>query len=428
MDQAENIAVEQGEQTEQGEQVRRNDRARDLQLVVRIPFCPRKCRHCSRNVACHAPAEKLAAYARAVAREMEALAPDVENRTVTSVHIVGGILTLLPEGELSGIMAAARSCFRISSNAEVLLETEPGFLKPNRLAEYVGCGVNRINLHALTANCLEHKELNPPYDIADFKQTAWLLRQREFRNFSIEVPLGIPHQTEKTLLDTLFESQCVGPVEMKVTPFVLRESAALADAAKAGTPLSMANAQTRAKMWEAGAKLLGRYNYRPASTTSFAFSGHESEVEAHRLAAGDVLGVGAGALSWYDGFTYRNTDDVGLYIERPDGAEVICQQAAAVDSGGAMRRFAACRLRSRGGLDPVEFHERFGSYPAEVFGPEIDGLLAAGLLERSQAAEGDAEGNDEGIAEGNADYALPLKMTPLGIADPAAIEPVFGAW
>lgn len=388
-------------------------------LAVSVPFCRRRARWDTPALRERPSDDDLRAYAGALCQEMRALAPDLEGRAVCAIHIGGGTATLLPEGETARILDAARACFALAQGAEVLLEAQPGQLTERGLAEYAEAGVTRVNLLLPTTSLEELKAVDPPYDIADFKHTAWLMRRLEHRNFSVEVPLGLPFQTRKSFLDALLEAQSVGPYEIRMAPLVVRKGSRLADELVAGERLRVPSPDAQAKMWEAGARDLARWNYRQASMRSFPFPDHESLAERHRVEAGDVLGVGAGAATWCGGFCYRNTADVARYVGHVlDPGEVVVG-AAEADRASALRRRVARKLESVEGVAPADLGAAPGQgFPEEV-APALRALMEGGLVE---AAPGASSGTGQDGLPGR------LAMTPKGAVSPLAFEAALGEW
>lgn len=386
-------------------------RDKALQIHIRIPFCPRRCSHCHSSIQCGAEEETLRAYAKALLRELQSAAEGMEAYHVRCVYFQGGIPTLLAAEEITALCRAVRYYFRVDSDAEFLLDTVPGFLKEEKLHVYDDCGINRISVAIPSTNFREFSLLHCPYDISDFKQTGDLLRKHGFRNFDIHTVYGLPYQTEKTFCDTLLEAITYVPVSIRVSPLIVREASKLGElymkyaAGESVECPPLPQAEARAAIWEAGQNMLRRYNYHPVSADSFAFAGRESRNLLHCYQGDELLGIGAGAVSYFDGYAYRNREDVQMYIAHADNLAILCAQAGTVDALAHMKYYAARNLHMAGGLALQSFEEKFGESFISVLGMEAQTLLDKGLIVE--------------------EYGY-LKKTPLGIADPVQFEIVFG--
>src|ERR671939_294253 len=92
-------------------------------VYIHVPFCRARCSYCDFATGTYeaALAER---YVRAVAREVEAFAaPRAE---VDTIYFGGGTPSLLAPSQLSSLLEVVRRRFKISDDAEVTLELNPG--------------------------------------------------------------------------------------------------------------------------------------------------------------------------------------------------------------------------------------------------------------------------------------------------------------
>jgi len=125
--------------------------------------------------------------------------------------------------------------------------------------------------------------------------------------------------------------------------------------------------------------MLWRYNYRAQSEESFAFPGRESRNLLHRLEGGATLGLGAGAFSLFDGFSYRNTEDVERYIQYSRDAEMICEQMGPVEERAALLYTGLLQLERGAYPAPAAFRKGFqkaiGELLSQAYLTETEGML-----------------------------------------------------
>src|SRR2546423_21442 len=95
-------------------------------VYIHIPFCRARCSYC--DFATGAYEGALAdAYVRTLAREIEAFAlDDAHEEEVDTVYFGGGTPSLLSHAQAAHILDAVRRRFRVSREAEVTMEMNPG--------------------------------------------------------------------------------------------------------------------------------------------------------------------------------------------------------------------------------------------------------------------------------------------------------------
>ena len=91
-----------------------------LGLYLHIPFCKSKCAYCDFYSLPHSE-EKMDAYAAALLRHLEEVAPRCTAHTVDTVYFGGGTPSLLSPAQVGRLIRAACPV----SGAEVTLEANP---------------------------------------------------------------------------------------------------------------------------------------------------------------------------------------------------------------------------------------------------------------------------------------------------------------
>lgn len=348
-------------------------------------------------------------YAAALAREAASVAPDLEGRRASCVALAGGLVDLMPARSLARVLEAVDASIGVEAGAEVWLRAPAGRVGPALFEELRAMGVSRFTLGYLSTRNLECAPLEPPYDVADLGPAVDLMRQRDFREFDVEVGLGLPRQTERTLLSTLLDVADEGPVGVRVRPLVVERGSRLAAAyaARGAGRVALPGPSERAAMARGAREMLGRYRYRHAGAGWFAFPGHEPRGLSHLLAGGDYVGLGAGARSLVGGFAWRDTADARAYIAHADDPEAVCEQAGPLGREGLARARAAAALSREGGASAEELLRGAGD---GGLAEALAGLESAGLVRR----------------EGEGAAARWVK-TDLGAQDPAAFSQALGA-
>ena len=95
-----------------------------LGLYLHIPFCKSKCAYCDFYSLPHSE-EKMDAYAAALLRHLEEVAPRCTAHTVDTVYFGGGTPSYLGEKRLTHLLKAVKKRFHVASDAEITLEANP---------------------------------------------------------------------------------------------------------------------------------------------------------------------------------------------------------------------------------------------------------------------------------------------------------------
>jgi oxygen-independent coproporphyrinogen-3 oxidase len=125
---------------------------RPLSIYVHVPFCTTRCGYCDFNTYTASelgtqPGASRASYVDAAVRELDlaarVLGPDAP--PVSTIFVGGGTPTLLPADDLGRLVAAIRSRFGLTADAEVTTESNPESIDAAGLRRLRELGFTRIS-------------------------------------------------------------------------------------------------------------------------------------------------------------------------------------------------------------------------------------------------------------------------------------------
>ena len=117
-----------------------------LSLYVHIPFCESLCYYCGCNKIITKHHERAAEYLDALETELALVVESLgAGRPVSQLHFGGGSPTFLSDAELTRVMAALGTAFRLTPDSEVSIEVDPRTVTPDRLAHFRTLGFNRLS-------------------------------------------------------------------------------------------------------------------------------------------------------------------------------------------------------------------------------------------------------------------------------------------
>ena len=282
-----------------------------LGLYLHIPFCKSKCAYCDFYSLPHSE-EKMDAYAAALLRHLEEVAPRCTAHTVDTVYFGGGTPSYLGEKRLTHLLKAVKKRFHVASDAEITLEANPdsaGDWKALRTLRKAG--FNRISLGVQAADDDLLRRIGRVHTWEQALSAAAAARMAGFDNLSLDLIYGLPGQTLEAWQDTLRSAAALEPQHLscyglKVEP---------------GTPLwqqrdsaDLPDDDTQADMYLWTVDYLQKKGYEQYEISNFAQPGYESRHNLKYWTLGEYAGFGPGAHSDMGGvrFAYeRDLDSCG---------------------------------------------------------------------------------------------------------------------
>ena len=99
----------------------------------------------------------------------------------------------------------------------------------------------------------------------------------------------------------------------------------------------------------------------------------------------DVIGMGVNAVSIFDGYVTRNTNNLALYMKNAGDMEKLTAKVYALDDAQQQRAYAAGRMTAVSGLCTAAFEGRFGMAIPEDLEEKLSALADKGFIEKDNA-------------------------------------------
>jgi oxygen-independent coproporphyrinogen-3 oxidase len=346
-------------------------------LYVHIPFCRAKCAYC--DFGSFPNLESLySQYARAVAREAEAVAP----AAVRTVYLGGGTPSVLPLSDLGLTMASILSERSLATGAEVTIEANPGTVDQAKLSGYLGLGINRLSLGIQSFVDEELQLLGRIHAAAEGIQAFRAAREAGFHNISLDLIFGLPGQSLNSWRKSLRQALDLAPEHLSL--YALSVEAGTPLAAEIGQgQLASPDPDLAADMYELAEETCAAAGYLHYEISNWAR--HKDLRCQHNLIYWrneDYVGLGAGAHSWNRRRRLANVSSPQAY------AALLSLGASAVASEEAIPPALEMAETMMMGLRLVEegvtfarFHRRFDSDLEQQYASQIEELESLALLE-----------------------------------------------
>ncbi len=328
-------------------------------LYIHIPFCLSKCPYC--DFYSSVQRKDINQYCDALINEME-----TGNRTFEFTHNAdlsfdtiyfgGGTPSVLGAENIAKLVNAAMDNYNISV-PEITVECNPSCVDENFFKIIASAGVNRISLGLQSAVDNERKSLGRKATAEQTLEAINLAFAAGIDNISLDVMLGIPHQTMSSLDETI--DFCLSSNVPHISAYMLSiEENTVFYRKKDSLPLP--DEDTVCDMYLHLCDRLRCNNTERYEISNFAKKGFESRHNLKYWNCEEYLGLGPSAHSFIDGKRF--------YFRRNTSEFIYGNTAVFDDFGGDMAEFVMLKLRLADGLNNQDYYNRFGSLiPSKMF-------------------------------------------------------------
>lgn len=367
-------------------------------IYVHIPFCVQKCRYCD-FLSFPSEREGVSRYVDSLLREIrsfrqpEVMAQDIRSFylpeesagcmdgshkvEVDSVFIGGGTPSILPVEHLERIFGALSERFRLSEDAEITVECNPGTAGKEAFQAYRSIGINRISFGFQSAIDAELKKLGRIHTAAEAEEAFWLARQAGFDNINIDLMSAIPGQTLDSYRMTLGTALALNPQHISAYSLIIED----------GTPFYAeygekppVDEDTDREMYAMTKDLLAQGGYRRYEISNYAKEGFSCRHNLKYWSGGDYIGFGLGASSKIGNIRYKNETDIHTYTEKVQKGENITYIEEVLQPEDGMAEFFILGLRKTEGVSRSEFAARFSEDAMDRYGDLLFQCEKEGLL------------------------------------------------
>ncbi len=359
-----------------------------LSLYLHIPFCQRKCPYCDFNTYAGKEA-RYAAFAGALAADLEQEGERRGRPTAPTVFIGGGTPTVLEPGQLERVFAGIRRGFALLPEAEITSEANPGTVDQGRFEMLRRLGANRLSMGVQSFDEAELGFLGRIHDAAAPAAAVALARSAGFDNVNLDLIYGLPGQRPGTWLATLKRAIDLGPEHLSLYSLVVEDGTPLAAWVAQGQ-VAAPDPDLAADLYEMACEQLAAAGYHHYEISNWARGALDTEelpafACRHNLVYWrnqSYLGFGPGAHSSAGGRRWSVGRSVEGYIRSVQAGAAAVDFEEEIPALLAMGETMMLGLRLLGaGVSRAGFRARFGVDVADVYPDELAGLQRRGLIE-----------------------------------------------
>jgi oxygen-independent coproporphyrinogen-3 oxidase len=262
-----------------------------LSLYIHFPWCLKKCPYCDFNSHEAKGGIPEAEYIAALLRDLDAVLPEVQGRTVETIFIGGGTPSLMSPAALQALLLGVPRRLTLASNAEITLEANPGAIESTKFVAFRDVGVTRLSLGIQSFDNAKLTALGRIHS-GDEAKRAIDLALRHFERVNLDLMYGLPGQSLAEARRDIETAISFGPGHISAYHLTLEPNTAFHHA-----PPDLPDDDLAADMQEVVETALAGAGYAHYETSAFARPGEACRHNLNYWTFGDYLGLGAGAHS-----------------------------------------------------------------------------------------------------------------------------------
>ena len=326
---------------------------KNIGLYLHIPFCKSKCPYCDFYSFSGKDTEKDE-YTKALKDRILRIS-NLQCKGDT-LYIGGGTPSVLGAENLKTLVDTCKNDF-LTDDAEITVECNPHGLNEDFFKTLYSCGVNRISMGLQSAVDNERRMLGRLSDRNQVENAVKMAQKVGFENITLDVMLGIPNQTEKSLNETLDFCISLGVPHISAYMLKLEENTHFyKNQEKYNFPDDDLTADLYLQMCET----LHSNGVMQYEISNFSKNGFESRHNLKYWHCEEYLGLGPSAHSFLDGKRF--------YFDRDFNAFMNSNSPIDDGVGGDFTEYAMLNLRLVEGLNENKVFERFGhNIPKEIY-------------------------------------------------------------
>ena len=281
-----------------------------LGIYIHIPFCKKKCSYCNFYSINHND-ELEEKFFNSLFKEIESK-KEIQNK-VDSIYFGGGTPSAISLKKIEKTIAILNKTFKIQTNCEITLEANPTTTTKEKLLTYKKIGINRISFGVQSFVNDELEKLQRTHNEKTARETIENAIKTNFENISIDLMLGIPLQTKKSLKKTLdiatsFQIDHISLYQLKIEPNTKFYK---------NPPKNLMKEDEVASLYLFSCEFLEKNNFLQYEISNFSKKSKESRHNIKYWTLEEYLGFGPSAHSFSNNKRFYHKNSLVQYIENP---------------------------------------------------------------------------------------------------------------
>ncbi|NNF98133.1 MAG: radical SAM family heme chaperone HemW [Desulfobacteraceae bacterium] len=352
-------------------------------IYIHIPFCVKKCLYCD-----FYSETALSRRSEFVSHLIEELSLRQSEYPVDTLYFGGGTPSVMDPDSIGTVVDTIRRLYRLSPDAEITLEVNPGTLDRTALDRYLAMGVNRLNIGVQSFND-KHLTLLGRVHTADAACRAIAdARDAGFKNIGLDFIYALPGQSVQAVLDDLQRAVAFSPEHLSCYMLTVEPGTPLEHGVKSGDFTPLDEEQT-ADHFRLVSQFINTNGYAQYEISNFSRISRANGVDyrsKHNLKYWNhypYRGFGPSAHSFIDNRRSWNHQTLDAYESSIDGGLLPVAGEEVLTREQQFTEFIYLGLRQTDGIDVQEFERRFDVSFYQWFQPVFEQLRPKDLFRNS---------------------------------------------
>lgn len=313
-------------------------------LYIHIPFCRSKCPYCD-FYSYRASETDYDEYVKTLKEYINQWAGKLCAKADT-VYFGGGTPSLIGADRICDIINCITKNF--SAEGEITVECNPSLKEKDFFRKIYNAGVNRISLGMQSAIDSERRALGRLAGIFDVDRCIEDSLRAGINNISLDVMLGIPNQTEKSVKNTI--DYCASSGAKHISAYMLKIEEGTVFYKKQNV-LNLPDDDLTADFYLQTVDALSSAGFSQYEISNFAFPGFESKHNLKYWNCEEYLGIGPSAHSFLGGKRFYYGRDINSFLNFAEPVQD--------GTGGDLQEYIMLRLRLCDGVLIDDLKNRF---------------------------------------------------------------------
>ncbi|MEK6651179.1 MAG: radical SAM family heme chaperone HemW [Bacteroidota bacterium] len=352
-------------------------------LYLHIPFCEHKCVYC--DFYSLAPTEERMDGEKMMSVFVNALLQEVSLRSAAvpadwiwdTIFLGGGTPSLMTAGQMDSILSALHSHYRISADAEITMEANPGTVSEERLAAFRSAGVNRISFGVQSFHEDELRFLTRIHSADAAEASVRAARRAGFDDLNIDLIFALPGHTLERWKTTLERALALAPTHLSCYSLIVEPNTPLLRMVET-RQVTLLDPETDAVLYEYTLDRLERAGFEQYEVSNFALPGRRSRHNDNYWNHGPYLGFGPSAHSFIPPMRSWNIANLSTYHARIAEGRLPTTGSEELRPEQMVTEAIFLGLRSDG-LDTARFDLQFGRRFLVEHEQSVESLVKDGL-------------------------------------------------
>ena len=299
-----------------------------------------------------------------------------QEATVETIYFGGGTPSLLTVPELASLLAAMRSTFVVSSDAEITLEANPDDIDYEHLEAWRKSGVNRLSIGVQSFRDADLKYMNRAHDSAAAERCIRQASEAGFDNITMDLIYGTPGLTDEHWLTNLEKARELGVNHLSCYALTLEKGTPLEHLIRRGKSSPLSEEQS-ARQFELLMDWAPSAGFEQYEISNFAKPNAYSRHNSNYWKGAKYLGIGPSAHS-FDGLSRQwNIANNNRYVQGITEGAVFFEREE-LTSNQQHDEYLLVSLRTSWGCNLNVVKERFGLAAAARIREEATVFIDAG--------------------------------------------------